>query len=102
MAYSQRLYTAVSQADMKMLGVRLGAVCIDAKIPVQVIARWMGISRQGVYLWFTGATDVADRHREKVESLIDVLLDALEENALPVPKLARALEIVEEYQARGR
>lgn len=98
--YSNRMYTAVRLAPKERLGVRLGAVCIDAQIPVQIVAQWMGMSRQGVYFWFTGETEVAERHHRKVERIIQVLSLALDEEALPTDSLATSLEVVGQYRAK--
>lgn len=96
--YSQRIYDAVSAADMSMLGVQFGAACIDAGIPVQVVARWMGLTRQGVYYWFTGVTDVADKHREKVARITRIIIRALDDGALPAEDLPAALAAVKKYR----
>jgi len=98
--YSNRMHTAVKLAPKGMLGVRMGAICIDAQIPVQVVARWMGVTRQGVYFWFTGETEVAERHQKKVERIIQVLTLALDERALPAKNLEESLRVVDKYRAK--
>ena len=98
--YSNRMYTAVKLAPKGRLGVRLGAVCIDAQIPVQIVAQWMGITRQGIYFWFIGETEVAERHHKKVERIIQVLTLALDEKALPAKDLAESLRVVVKYRAK--
>lgn len=98
MGYSRKVYKAVAKADMKKLGVRLGAVCIDAGIPVQVVAKWTGTTRQGVYYWFFGQTDVAEEKRGRVEQIIRVLLRAIEDEKLPAKTLEKAMEVVKQYR----
>lgn len=96
--YSKKIYDAVAAAPMSMLGVQFGAACIDTQIPVQVVAKWMGVTRQGVYYWFTGVTEVAEKHQAKMESIRATLLAALKDNALPVDDLAEAMKVVKKYR----
>lgn len=98
MGYSKKVYKAVSKADMNKLGVRLGAVCIDAEIPVQVVAKWTGTTRQGVYYWFFGQTEVAEEKRPRVEQIIRTLLRAIKDEKLPAKTLAQAMEVVKQYR----
>jgi hypothetical protein len=96
--YHKAVYDRVAAADMSKPGVRLAAACIDAQIPVQVVARWMGITRQGVYYWFFGETEVAEHNVKKVELITRVLVSAVDDNALPVKDLATAMNIVKKYK----
>ena len=98
MGYSQKLYDTVAAADMSLLGVQLGAACIDANIPVRIVAAWLDVSRQGVYLWFTGMTDIAEKHRDTVQEIIEILLAALESGDLPAKKLSQALAVIDRYR----
>ena len=52
--YSVRLIESNRAADPKLLGVKLGRVCIKLCIPVSDVASTLGVSRQTVYNWFTG------------------------------------------------
>ena len=97
--YSKKTYDAVAAAPMGMLGVQFGAACVDAQIPVQVIAKWMGVSRQGVYYWFTGVTEVAEKHQTKMEEIRQLLLRALKDDTLPVDDLADAVKIIKKYRS---
>lgn len=96
--YHQKTIDAIAIADQNRPGVYLGAVCIDAQIPVQVVAKWMGITRQGVYYWFTGANEVAEHHLPKVERVTQVLVAALAARDLPAKDLPTALAIVKQYK----
>ena len=98
--YHKTTYDVVAAGDLTRPGVRLAAACIDAEIPVQVVAKWIGVSRQAVYYWLTGATDVARRHIDKVERITDVLLDALDANELPAEDLETALAVVKRYRSK--
>lgn len=55
--YSLRLAELNEQADEQSLGVRLGRVCIAKNIPVADVAERLGVSRQTIYNWFSGATE---------------------------------------------
>lgn len=96
--YSQKMYHAVADADRRLLGVQLGAACIDAEIPVQVAAQWFGVTRQGMYYWFTGETGIAEKHRIKTERIIRVLLAALDADALPAADLPTAMKVIKKYK----
>lgn len=99
--YSDQLMAAVAAGDFKKLGVRLGAACIGAGIPVQVVARWLGMSRQGVYFWFLGETEVAERHKDKVEKIMRVLRAAMDAGALPAVNLETTLDVVAKYRSKS-
>lgn len=97
--YSQHIFDIVAAGDMSRPGVKLGAACIDAHIPVQVVAKWLGVTRQGIYYWFTGVTDVATRHLPKVEKVTSVLIAALDAGALPAKDLPTALAVIQKYRS---
>ena len=52
--YSYSLVQAIQAADPTLLGVQLADYCLHHKIPVTVVARSLGVTRQTVYSWFTG------------------------------------------------
>lgn len=100
MAYRKHIVDRVQAADLHLPGVRLGAACIEAQIPVQIVARWFGVTRQGVYYWFLGETAVAEARAAKVEQVTKVLLAALRAKALPAKDLPTALEIIKQYKGK--
>lgn len=55
--YSLRLRDLNRRAPSKLLGVRLGRVCIKHDIPAAIVAGRMGVSRQAVYNWFRGTSN---------------------------------------------
>ena len=89
--YSQKTYNAVAAANQNLLGVQLGAACIDAKIPVQVVAGWLKVTRQAVYFWFTGETSIAPAREKKVQQILRVLHVGLVNEVLPAKDLDTAL-----------
>jgi len=54
--YSLRIQEANSRASKHKLGVRLGRLCIAQDIPVAVVAKCTGVTRQTVYNWFCGTS----------------------------------------------
>ena len=54
--YSARLIDTNKKADQKLMGVKLGRVCVKENIPVVEVAQNFGVSRQTVYNWFCGIT----------------------------------------------
>ena len=68
--YSRRTAWLIKQADPRLLGVRLGVMCVDRDIPVADVAQWVGVSRMAVYAWFRGESVVSKTHEEKVKELI--------------------------------
>jgi predicted transcriptional regulator len=68
--YSTRLIESNKAANPKLLGVRLGRVCIKLRLPVAYVASTLGVSRQTIYNWFTGASKPQNSVVESVESLL--------------------------------
>ena len=54
--YSLRIQDANAKASKHKLGVRLGGLCIAQDIPVAVVAKCTGVTRQTVYNWFCGTS----------------------------------------------
>jgi len=52
--YSLRMAEAIREADDNNLGVQLGRVCLARDISVSQVAQVLNVSRQAVYLWFSG------------------------------------------------
>jgi len=98
--YSHRTYARIAAADMSKIGVQLGAACVDTEIPVQVVAKWMGVTRQGVYYWFFGETEVEPKKQDRAREIIRTLLRALDAGELPAPDLATALQVVKKYRSQ--
>jgi transcriptional regulator with XRE-family HTH domain len=68
--YSARLIALNKKADSKLLGVRLGRVCIQQNIPVSTVASRLGVSRQTIYNWFMGETNLQDQSVDAVQDLL--------------------------------
>ncbi len=68
--YSARLIALNKEANSKLLGVKLGRVCIKRDIPVSLVASELGVSRQTVYNWFTGANTPLNQSVGAVEALL--------------------------------
>lgn len=74
--YSKKLAETNAEADGKMLGVRLGKLCIKQGISVIEIATHLKVSRTAVYNWFTGLNEISSRYELEVKKLIERLKKA--------------------------
>jgi len=68
--YSVKLVSLNHSADGRLLGVRLGRVCIDRDIPVAEIAADLGVTRQTVYNWFVVYSTTHHSLSNSVEKII--------------------------------
>ena len=68
--YSARLIALNKEADSKLLGVKLGRICIKRNIPVSTIASKLGVSRQTIYNWFMGANNPQVQSVDAVHTLL--------------------------------
>lgn len=71
--YSVRIVEANRRGDSAHPGVILGKECIALDIPVNVVAVKLGVHRQSVYNWFTGATRPQPKMAERILELITTL-----------------------------
>lgn len=72
MPYSDKTINQIDRAP-KTLGTRLGKAAVTQDISMQRIATLTGATRQTVYNWFTGATEVTPAYQERVTQIIEVL-----------------------------
>jgi len=70
-SYSTHIVALNKKADGRLLGVRLGRVCIKNQIPVAEVMRSLEVSKQTVYNWFCGATSPQNLLTTKVERIIN-------------------------------
>ena len=54
--YSLRFRDLNRRAPNRLLGVKLGRLCIKHDVPASAVADQMGVSRQTVYNWFRGTS----------------------------------------------
>lgn len=71
--YSVFFINDVHSANPRLLGVRLGKLCIKKQVSVIEVAKHFGVSRQTVYCWFRGVRQVTEQYKEKMEKLINKL-----------------------------
>ncbi len=72
MAYSQKIIDAVAAAP-KTPGNQLGRWAIHLDFPVTKIAYALGVTRQTVYNWFIGKTDVFVAYQARVDFLLKIM-----------------------------
>jgi transcriptional regulator with XRE-family HTH domain len=68
--YSQLIVLANKSADGKRLGVKLGRYCISEGIPVKDVMEFFGVSKQTVYNWFIGETEVSKSYRPEISDFL--------------------------------
>ena len=71
--YSLLTVDAINSADQRLLGVKLGQICVRNDIPVTDIADFFKVSRVTVYNWFKGTAVVSGKHVERMNKLIEKL-----------------------------
>jgi len=71
--YSIDLVEAVSKLNPERLGVRLALACIKHRVPVQVVAARLGVSRYTVYNWFQGVFEPRGRTQDTIMDMIKEL-----------------------------
>jgi len=75
MAYSQKIIDEVAKTP-KSLGNQLGRWAIHLDFPVTKIAYALGVSRQTVYNWFSGASKPQKRLIADIQRIIEKLSNA--------------------------
>lgn len=68
--YSYAFVKRVQAADKKLIGVRLGLLCIAQDIPVATIAKALSTTRQTVYSWFDGTFQPKPAFNDKIAELL--------------------------------
>jgi hypothetical protein len=72
MPYSEKTKQLITDAPQS-LGNELARWAMVRDISVQRIALATGATRQTVYNWFTGATEVTSSYQDRVKEIIEVL-----------------------------
>lgn len=72
MPYSQKIIESINEAPSS-LGTELGKWAVRRDISMMRIATVVGASRQTVYNWFTGATEVTPAYQERVAKALEVV-----------------------------
>jgi len=71
--YSILLVGKNKAADQKLLGVKLGRVCMKKNITVSETARNFNVSRTTVYNWFCGAYSPHHSLEEKIQNFLNTI-----------------------------
>jgi transposase len=72
MPYSQKIIEKINDAPVS-LGTELGKWAVRRDVSMKRISEIVGASRQTIYNWFTGVTEVAPSYKDRVEQVIVVL-----------------------------
>ena len=73
--YTTRIVTLNKDANGRMIGVKLGRLCIKHDLSVIDIADRFNVSRQAVYNWFVGINDPKGITRASIEEYVVTLKD---------------------------
>ena len=69
--YSTRIVHLNKAASARgNMGVKLGRECIKRGIPVAVLSDYLGVSRQTIYNWFSGATSPTGETKAAIEGIL--------------------------------
>ena len=68
--YSIRLVQANNLANIAHPGVHLGRECIARNISVTTVATVLAVTRQTIYLWFTGSVEPRAKQAIKIRVYI--------------------------------
>ena len=71
--YDQIVAATVMGAQPITPAVELGRFCVERNVPVESVAARLGVSRQTVYSWFTGARTPRPKRLIDVIELLAVL-----------------------------
>jgi DNA-binding phage protein len=71
--YSLHIVEALKNADSELPWVKLGLICVDRGIPVDTVARILGVSRQAVYSWFSGRYTPSTKTAESIVKFLSGL-----------------------------
>jgi|TARA_R110002012_G_scaffold98864_2_gene236538 hypothetical protein len=73
--YSQLIAFKNGEADKNKIGVKLGRICIDKNVPVQIVANYFGVSRVAIYAWFCGEAEPRKKKLSEINDFIKNLRD---------------------------
>jgi hypothetical protein len=71
--YASSFINEVKASDKSKIGVQLGLACVKRDIPVIDVSEFFDVSRMTVYSWFRGKSNVPEKHRDKMQKLVDKL-----------------------------
>jgi hypothetical protein len=73
--YTLSIIQKNAEADQSKIGVQLGRVCIEKNVPVQTVASYFGMTRTGVYYWFSGEREPRKVAAEEIKEFIKNLAE---------------------------
>tara|TARA_R100000234_G_scaffold39286_1_gene23322 strand:- start:18632 stop:18883 length:252 start_codon:yes stop_codon:yes gene_type:complete len=74
--YSQLIISKNDEANRTYkdkIGVRLGKICIQKNVPVQIVANYFGVTRTTIYSWFSGIAAPHKRRSTEINEFIENL-----------------------------
>jgi hypothetical protein len=93
--YSDELVQYLNDPTVEnTVGVRLGRLCVEAKIPAVYVAHATDVSRLAVHAWFRGG-DIRRHNRRIIEILIEHLQQDMDSGVLPAKSRQDAKQYIE-------
>lgn len=71
--YSARIIKLNKKADGKLIGVRLGRICIKRDVSVSEAASYLKVTRQTIYNWFIGFSNPKGKKLDVINCFLDTL-----------------------------
>jgi hypothetical protein len=73
--YTLSIIRKNAEADQSKIGVQLGRVCISKNVPVQTVASYFGMTRSGIYYWFSGEREPRKVAAQEIKDFIQNLAE---------------------------
>ena len=80
--YTEKFLISLGKADPNNLGVKLARLCVDAKLPVTHVAKYLHVSRMTVHTWFKGGK-ISKDNIDAVKDFMKMLELGFEHGELP-------------------
>jgi hypothetical protein len=93
-SYSQEYIDSLNQVEMHdNLGISMARACVDANIPLKLIARYFDVSRMTVHTWFRGGP-IRPGRIPMVRSLLANIKEDTARGTLPLADFKKAKQYI--------
>jgi hypothetical protein len=98
-SYGVKFKEELAANEATTLGVTLGKLCVEARIPAAYIAAALNTTGTTVYSWFRGQ-GIREGKRQIVEVMIDFIKEDLANKILPVATQQDAKKYIESIMGK--
>lgn len=95
--YSKKTITRLAESEQSTTGVRLIALCVDAKLNASEVAKYFGVSRMTLFNWSKGKAMHPLREKLAVK-FIDKIKSDIEQGVLPFPSKEEQVAYLQSMQ----